>query len=187
MVDNGGHMADKVWGQTKCGDATQGGHRQSLETRGHKADTLRTHRKQAPGMRPGHIAASLFSKRVPHTKLFGESCGERTEDVAGENNCKNVGANEDKCEIMRETKIRAHRSVGAGRARGASRQLITRKNFGKKNVISLALLGFFWMSRKRLRLQGHWRERLEGGFWMDFWLRFVFTAIQVSVLEDFGF
>ena len=40
------------------------------------------------------------------------------------------------------------------------------------------------MLRKRLRLQGHWRERLEGGFWMDFWLRFAFTAMQVSVLDE---
>ena len=40
------------------------------------------------------------------------------------------------------------------------------------------------MSRKRLRLQGHWRERLEGRFWMDFLLGFACTAMQVSVLEE---
>ena len=60
----GGHVADKVWRYGADTWRTQGGHR---------ADTRRTHRGQAPGTRPGHIAASLlFSEREPHSKLFGE-------------------------------------------------------------------------------------------------------------------
>ena len=40
-----------------------------------QADTRRTHGGQPPGTRPEHIAASFFSKREPHSKLFGEkSC-----------------------------------------------------------------------------------------------------------------
>ena len=35
-----------------------------------------------------------------------------------------------------------------------------------------------------LRLQGHWGERLEGGFGVDVWLRFALTAMGISVLEE---
>ena len=43
----------------------------------------------------------------------------------------------------------------------------------------------FCQSRKRLRLQGHWGERFEGGWWEDFRLRFAFTAMEVSILVEF--
>ena len=39
--------------------------------------------------------------------------------------------------------IRPHRSVGAGRARGASRQLITRKNFAKNHRHLISSARFF--------------------------------------------
>ena len=85
--------------------------------------------------------------------------------------------------------IRPHRSVGAGRAGGAAPPLVTlAKIYSHKTPSShIALLGggaFFSLPAKRLKLQGHSRERFEGGFWVDCWLRFAFTAMQVSVLEE---
>ena len=73
-------------------------------------------------------------------------------------------------------------TVGAGRAF----ELVT---FAKKSSSHITLLGgpFFCLPGKRLRLQGHWGERFEGGFWVDFWLRFACTAMQVSVLEEILF
>ena len=73
-------------------------------------------------------------------------------------------------------------TVGAGRASGAlAFELVT---FAKSHI---ALLGgpLFCLPGRRLRLQGHWGERFEGGFWEDFWLRFAFIAMQVSVLAEF--
>ena len=58
----------------------------------------------------------------------------------------------------------------------------------RKNIVisySSAGVALFCQSRQRLRLQGHWGERFEGGIWVDFWLRFAFTAMQVSILAEF--
>ena len=64
---------------------------------------------------------------------------------------------------LRLEEIRPHRSVGAGRASGAvAFELVT---FAKTSSSHIALLELF-----------------EGGFGKDFWLRFAFTAMQVSVL-----
>ena len=54
---------------------------------------------------------------------------------------------------------------------------------------SLALLGgpFILSAGKEVQAAGHWGERFEGGFWEDFWLRFAFAAMQVSVLVEFVF
>ena len=75
--------------------------------------------------------------------------------------------------------IRPHRSVGAGRASGAlAFELVP---FARNS----SARGAFILSGKRLRMQGHWGERFEGGVWENFWLRFAFTAMQVSVLAEF--
>ena len=68
--------------------------------------------------------------------------------------------------------IRPHRSVGAGRARGALGNNASAGHFRKNIVISnnSARGALFCLPGKRLRLQGHWGERFEGGFWVDFWL-----------------
>ena len=53
--------------RTKCGDAAK------AESRRTQGGQWRTHRGQAPGTRPEHIAASPFLLREnPHSKLFGE-------------------------------------------------------------------------------------------------------------------
>ena len=73
----------------------------------------------------------------------------------------------------------------AGRASEAlAFELVT---FAKSSSSHIALLGapLFCLPGKRLRLQGHWGERFEGGFWVDFWLRFAFTAMQVCILAEF--
>ena len=58
---------------------------------------------------------------------------------------------------------------------------------GETSSSQIALLGgwFFCLPEKELRLQGHWGERFEGEFWVDFWLRFAFTAMQVCVSAEF--
>ena len=77
-----------------------------------------------------------------------------------------------------------------GRARGACRkfalELVT---FAKTSSSHIALVGgaFSCLPGKRLRLQGHWGERFEGGFWVDFWLRFACTAMQLAFWRRFCF
>ena len=68
------HKADK-W-RTRTGGAAKANNTRRTEGR-HVEDTWRTHGGQAPGTRPGHIAAILFfPKREPHSKLFGEKNNE---------------------------------------------------------------------------------------------------------------
>ena len=69
----GGHMAD-TWADARRTHGGQGLEARPKRTEGRcKGDAWRTHGGQAPGTRPEHNAASQFSKREPHSKLFGEN------------------------------------------------------------------------------------------------------------------